>query len=62
MRESFTEEKAFKQGLERWIKLFLKQKLENMNRENSGGENNTCRDVRTQCLVRVVQIGWNRVM
>ena len=46
MRESFMEEKAFKQGLERWIKLFLKQKLENMNRENSGRENNTCHDVK----------------
>ena len=26
MRESFMEELAFKQGLEKWIKLFLRQK------------------------------------
>ena len=26
MRESFMEELAFQQGLERWIKLFLRQK------------------------------------
>lgn len=32
--------------------------MENMNRENSGREKNTC-FVRTQVLVSTVQIGWN---
>lgn len=51
IRESLMEEQAFKRGLERWIKLFLKQKL--------GGVSH---DGKTQRLVRIAQIGWNKVM
>lgn len=45
IRESFMEERTFKRGLERWIKLFLKQNL--------GGISH---DGKKKCLVRVVQL------
>lgn len=57
MRESFMEELAFKQGLERWIKLFLRQKWKILIGKIQA-EKNTCFD-RTQVLVSIVRIGWN---